>query len=85
MNEYNEAVQIRKQFEKEFMFSAPFDSYINGCSLQSVADRMPEKLCLYVLLIKPLPQGMELPSNYKGIPVVSRVYGNLEDEEIYED
>ncbi len=86
---------VQREFERLYMFSKPFSDYVNGVSLQRISNlfylskipegKKPDELCLYVVLRNELPQGIELPSDYRGLTIVSRVVGGIHEEEpIYE-
>lgn len=92
----DEAIAKQRAFEQAYMFAKPYDSYVNGCSLQTVGfleellhirlGRHSQDLCLYVFLERPLPHGMQYPKEFDGLPVITRAFGEIREEEpIYED
>ena len=92
----NEVVAKQRAFERAYMFAEPYSGFVNGCSLQTVdflrrihSDAVisgrPEDLCIYVFLERPLPQGLSYPREFDELPVVTKVVGEIREEElIYE-
>ncbi len=92
----SEVIAKQRAFERAYMFAKPFNSYVNGCSVQTASFLgelhrdlrlcvSPESLCLYVFLERPLPTGFEYPKEFDGMPVITRVVGEIRDEEpVYE-
>ncbi len=75
-----EAERIQKQFMGEYCQTPPWNEYINGVGISKIGiqdsnatENEKGGLCLYVMLRKPLPAGMNLPSKYQDIKVYSRV------------
>lgn len=85
--------EVLLNFVEEYM-SGPFGEYVNGASLQR-ADFLsreypfirescrPDELCLYIFLEKPLPEGINLPIEFEGYPVFSKVHGPIDDDQGY--
>ncbi|MBI5065055.1 hypothetical protein HZA97_02355 [Candidatus Woesearchaeota archaeon] len=85
--------QIREDFEKEYYFKPPYDSYINGTGLVPLKElknsgqklklkkgESLDDLCLHVTLSKELPSNVKLPELYKKVRVFYEIIGEIELE-----
>ena len=71
---------VKYDFLNEYMFKKPFSEYVNMCNLRNTNKKAKKKgrsPYLYVGLRKELPENLSLPSEYKGLKIISEVIGPI--------
>ena len=86
---FDKVQDIKDDYIKQYMDTAPYDQYINGCgisklkvkqNLENITLKKGESLddlCLSVLCGKQPPQNLNLPSEYQGVRVFYEVVGDI--------
>ncbi len=76
--------QIKKEFQKEYWSTEPFEEYITACGISQVSvydGNAPanelDDWCISVGLLDSLPQGISLPTEYKGVRIFTKVIGEI--------
>ncbi len=79
-----EVKQIKKEFQKKFVFCEPYSEWTNACGISSVGimdplapDAMKGEACISVGLRQPFPEYVDFPKEYKGVKIFTRVIGEL--------
>lgn len=77
---------IQNDYIKQYMSTAPYNQYINGCGISKLKSKPDitlkkgeslDDLCLSVLCGKQPPQNLNLPLEYQGVKVFYDVVGNI--------
>ena len=81
---FEDVERIKNEFEKEYLFKAPFSAYVNVNSISKVGIKdknapaeQKNDFCISVGLRNALPPDLVLPEEYQGVRVFLRVSGEI--------